>query len=215
MAMLRRLDDGTPASSEGWAPVPVAFPGDGKDEGASERATDLIERGLCHLADRYGVDPAVFDEMAWIERGGRLWLHAAKEWPVGAWLAGGAPAGGAPAGGAKDAASRIHALGFRAIELDQRGEPRPTNDLLRLLGQRITRGALSLGRADLLRLLESETLAGPLELRGSVALRYEGEVLGRGTASGLGVRSEIPKQRAAELGAVLGRAADPGPGSSE
>ena len=48
--------------------------------------------------------------------------------------------------------------------------------------------------------------AGPeadLDVRGPVALRYLGEVIGRGATTPGGVASEIPKARAADLKRVL------------
>jgi hypothetical protein len=190
MAMLRRLDDGSGDAEDGWTRVPSAFPGEGTSQGETGVAP-LIDRAVTTLVERYGVDRAALDGVSWIARGGRFWVHGAEEWPVGSW---------------GEAAARVHALGIRAFELDARGEAKPTNDLLRWLGKRITRSSVNVDRKGFLRLLDGDVLPGTPDLRGSVALGHQGEVLGRGAASALGVRSEIPKQRALELRAVLGGA---------
>ena len=51
----------------------------------------------------------------------------------------------------------------------------------------------------MLRLALREPLDFEEEIRGPVALRFEGDVVGRGAATVDGLKSEIPKARSADL----------------
>jgi NOL1/NOP2/sun family putative RNA methylase len=192
LAKLRRLggDGRAPGSGAGWSPVPRSFPGDDQTE---EEARALIAEALEAVAARYGVPAGELATWAWIVRGSRIWLHTVEEWPLAAWEAG---------------PWRPICLGVRALELDSRGRPRPTNDLLRLLGERVSGARVDLTDGELSTLLAG----GPLPMEdgpmGPVALGFAGDVLGRGARTVAGVRSEIPKARAADLRRVL--AAPPG-----
>ena len=196
LARLRRLEgeapeDGpgparaAPGNGAGWSPVPAAFP-DGTL--AEEEARALIERVLPEVAERYGIPPAVLAARRWIVRGGRIWTHALDEWPLEAWAEG---------------SWRPISLGVRAVELDSRGRPRPTNDFLRLLGPHVSRARSDLDRARLVRLLDGGREPVAEELLGPVALALEGSVVGRGALTRDGLVSEIPKARAADLERVL------------
>ncbi|MCG6955713.1 MAG: RNA methyltransferase [Gemmatimonadetes bacterium] len=192
LARLRRLDDGGEAvegedSTAAWSRVPPVFPGDGMEAGEAE---GLVARGVDALHDHFGVSADAFAGMGWIARGGRLWLHALSEWPMEAWASG---------------PWRAISAGFRALEFDTRGRPRPTNDLLQWLGRAVGRGVVDLDTADLQALLRGDALARPEELYGLLALRWSGAVLGRGVATAAGVKSEIPKARGKDLRAVLDR----------
>jgi NOL1/NOP2/sun family putative RNA methylase len=212
LARLRRLDDGGGAAgsvggqragsigwtdgsrstgdhdvSATWSPLPPVFPGDGMETGEAEA---LVAHGTEALRDRFGVPADAFSGMAWIARGGRLWLHSISEWPLEAWATG---------------PWRAISAGFRALEFDTRGRPRPTNDLLQWLGGAVHRGVVDLDTQELLALLEGEALSRPEELYGLLALRWSGAVLGRGVATTAGVKSEIPKARGKDLRAVLDR----------
>lgn len=199
LARLRKLDDGgagaspatesdaqaaSGAASGSWSPVPLVFPEDGM---SAQEARSLVERGTAAL-EHFGVDPGAFEGMSWMARGGRLWLHALPEWPVPAWAAGG---------------WRTISVGFRALEFDTRGRPRPTNDLLQWLGDAVRANALDLDEAGLLRLCEGAPLPWPEQLAGLQALRFRGSILGRGVATSEGVRSEIPRSRAKDLAAIV------------
>jgi len=168
-----------------WGPVPAVFPGDGMESGEVQA---LVARGLDALREQFGVPVDTFDGMTWIARGGRLWLHSLSEWPVEGWTPG---------------RWRALSAGFRALEFDTRGRPRPTNDLLQWLGRAVTRGVVDLDTRELLGLLEGDALSPPEALYGLLALRWSGAVVGRGVATSAGVRSEIPKARGKDLQAVL------------
>ncbi len=178
--------EGSPAGASGagdaWRPVPLVFPGDALDAAAAE---DLAVRALAGLEERFGIGAENLEGMHPLVRGGRLWLHALEEWPLEGWAEG---------------AWRPISAGFRAVEIDSRGRPRPTNDLLRWAGAAVRRGVLDVDEDALLRLLGRETL--PLSDdagRGPVALRFRGEVVGRGMATAAGLRSEVPGARASDL----------------
>ena len=190
MAKLRRLAaDVTVEPHTGWRPVPIAFP-DGAL--AEDDARALVARALPAVAERYGVPPSELERWGWIVRGGRIWLHAAGEWPLKAWA---------------DGPWRPISVGVRALELDSRGRPRPTNDFLRLVGAHVSRARVDLTGAQLGSLLDgrAEPVAG--ELLGPIALAFEGEVVGRGALTPGGLLSEIPKARAADLRRALATAA--------
>jgi NOL1/NOP2/sun family putative RNA methylase len=212
LARLRRLDDGEEGGGDGpgparngtagasrsaggggaagaWAPVPPVFPGDAMEAGEAEA---LVARGVEALREQFGVSASAFAGMAWVARGGRLWLHSLAEWPLERWEPG---------------PWRAISAGFRALEFDTRGRPRPTNDLLQWLGDAVRRGVVDLDTQELLGLLDGEAMARPEELYGLLALRWSGAVLGRGVATAAGVKSEIPKARGKDLRAVIDREA--------
>ncbi|MDH3206464.1 MAG: RsmB/NOP family class I SAM-dependent RNA methyltransferase [Gemmatimonadota bacterium] len=187
LAKLKRT--GEPAGSDEWSSVPAAFPEGGA---AEEEADDLIGHGLDVLHERYGVDTALHPEWDWTVRGGRAWLHTVCEWPIGSW---------------EDGSWRPVSVGQRALEFDTKGRPRPTNDFLRMLAADVTRGVADLSRSELDALLVRDPVSTDIELRGPIALRYNGDVIGRGAVTGAGLVSEIPKARAADLKRVLGMGA--------
>ncbi len=95
----------------------------------------------------------------------------------------------------------IHAVGIPLLR-EQRGGLKPTSFGLSLLGDRLRRGVVELGREELLALLLGRTL--PREGRdGYVALRYQDEVLGCGQLKGGKLRSLIPRARRQELLSAL------------
>lgn len=183
MAKLKRVGEAT--ESDGWFPVPAAFP----EEDASEaEAAELISRALEELRDRYGVDASKHPEWGWTIRGGRAWLHTVGEWPVASW---------------EEGSWRAVSVGQRALEFDTKGRPRPTNDFLRMVGNGVTRGVIDLAPAELSALLGRVSVSTDFEVRGPVALRYGGDIVGRGAVTRDGLVSEIPKARAADLKRVL------------
>ena len=182
LARLRRLDDGD--APAGWGPVPAVFPG---DDMSGEEAERLVAEGLASLA-RFGVDPGAFDGLSWIARGGRLWLHGLPEWPLAAWTEGG---------------WRAISVGFRAMEFDTSGRPRPTNDVLQWLGAAIRENTVDFDDAEMLGACRGEAVPRPETLHGLLALRWRGAVLGRGVATPDGARNEIPKARRRDLQAIV------------
>lgn len=192
LARLRKLDDGTTVNDGAWGPVPTVFPDDGM-ESADARA--LVTRGLESLQGHFDVDPATFEGLSWLARGGRLWLHGLTEWPVAGWT---------PAD-----AWRVVSTGFRALEFDTQGRPRPTNDVLQWLGARVRARRLELDDAQLLHLLGGIPLPWPDQLEGLQALFHHGVVAGRGVPTSDGIRSEISKAQAKDLRAIIERKGTP------
>lgn len=187
LAKLRRLDDGSTTADgsfdDGWTPVPASFPGDSLDPAHHVRTA-------CEdLEQRFGVDRGELVDLAWIQRGGRLWLHSLGEWPLDAWRE----------GPWREGAWRPISVGFRAVDFDSRDRPRPTNDLLRWLGDSVRERAFDIDHERMLRLALREAIDFEQELRGPVALRYDGDLVGRGAATVDGLKSEIPKARSADL----------------
>jgi NOL1/NOP2/sun family putative RNA methylase len=188
LAKLRRLDGdpdggGAGAQPDAWGSVPRLFPGEDDAD-----VDGLIDVATSDLRDRFGVAASTLAEVDWVYRGRRLWLHSLSEWPLDAW---------------NEGAWRPISVGFRAVEFDSRGRPRPTNDLLRWLGAALESRTVDLDDGQLRALIGREALPLAEELRGPVALRRGVDVLGRGAATQDGLKSEIPKARAADLGRVI------------
>ena len=179
IARLKRLDGDL--TDESWSQVPKTFPDPAsrENEAGSEK---LVQDALLDLVERYGIDPD--PGWRWTVRGGRVWLHAAGEWPLSSW---------------KEGPWRPISVGIRAVDFDSRGRARPTNDLLRIANKRIKEGLIDLTRSELQSLLHGDPVAVDFPRRGPVALRFEGDVLGRGAVTGEGLKSEIPKARAQDL----------------
>jgi NOL1/NOP2/sun family putative RNA methylase len=188
MARLRRLDADAVPMDAGWRPVPVSFPDGTLRE---EEARALVRETLAAVTERYGVEPRELERWRWMVRGGRVWAHSAEAWPLEAWAEG---------------PWRPISVGVRALELDSRGRPRPTNDFLRLLGDRVRRARVDLTPAQLGGLLAGGAYHADLDLLGPVALGLQGEVVGRGALTPGGLVAEVPKARAADLARVLARA---------
>ncbi len=189
LAKLRKLDEGDAGA---WEAVPRAFPETDAEgavvagataEGSHEAAHDLLESGIAEVQERFGVTRALAD-LGWIMRGGRAWFHRLTEWPLRAW----------PTGD-----WRPISVGIRALEFDSKGRARPTNDFLRFLDTDVTRRVIDLDEAELDALLRREPVATGIDDRGPYALRHGGDVVGRGAVTGQGLKSEIPKARAADL----------------
>lgn len=228
LARLRRLDgdaDGHGAKSttsgSGWQPVPTLFPPDadpvadrerpsgasGGDRGqsgtgasplADERETEeALERGVAEVVERFEIDRDLSD-FDWTLRGGRAWVHSVDAWPLDAWLA----------DSGDDQRWRPISVGIRAIDFDSRGRPRPTNDFLRWLGRDLEGRTLDVDLEAVRTLLARKPVAVEVEDRGPIALRFRGDVLGRGAVTVDGLKSEIPKARAADLRECL-RVSDP------
>ena len=160
------------------------FPG---EDGASGAVEARLEKGVAEVAERYGADRDL-GAVRWTVRGGRAWLHTIDEWPLEGWEGG---------------RWRPISVGFRAIDFDGRGRPRPTNDLLRWLADDVGRRVIDVARGTLDGLLRREAVACEVDERGPIALRFEGDVIGRGAVTVDGLKSEIPKARAADLLRIL------------
>lgn len=185
-------DTGEGAGSNAWRPVPRVFPG---EDATPDEAAERIALAEETLISYYGLDPAAFEGMGWVLRGGRLWLHSLEAWPLEGWSPG---------------AWRPISVGFRAMEFDARGRPRPTNDVLQWLGPRIRRSVVELDDAELDRVLDRRLLPHRAGLKGLVAFRWRDTLLGRGACTAEGIRSEIPKSRAKELARGRVRAREAG-----
>ena len=141
------------------------------------------------LEQRFGVDRGELADLSWIRRGGRFWVHSLDEWPLEAWRD----------GPWREGKWRPISVGFRAVDFDSRDRPRPTNDLLRWLGGSVRERVFDIDHERMTQLSLRETIDFEPDLRGPVALRYEGDVIGRGAATVDGLKSEIPKARSADL----------------
>lgn len=162
----------------GWTPVPAAFGG---------RSTVDLEAGLSAVRARFGI--GALEEYRWLERGGRGWMHTVSEWPT--W--------------ANEEASpwRTISLGIRSVDFDSRDRPRPTNDLLRLLATSDGPRTVSLDDGAMASFLARDPLTTDIGERGPIAVAWRGDVVGRGAVTGEGLKSEVPKARAADLKRAL------------
>jgi NOL1/NOP2/sun family putative RNA methylase len=188
LARLRRLGGEVTEGDGGWGPVPATFPpeGGGDDESrgdAGEDANERLRTGVDEVVERFGVRRDL-SHLQWTLRGGRAWMHSLDAWPMDAW---------APA------EWRAISIGIRAIDFDTRGRPRPTNDFLRWLGTDVTARVIDVEPAAVPPLLAREAVPVAEEDRGPVALRLNGDVIGRGAVTVYGLKSEIPRARAADL----------------
>lgn len=186
LARLRKLDDGAPSGDAAWGPVPDVFPDDPMDP---DEAQAMVTRGLESFQGHFQVDPSAFADQSWLARGGRLWLHAAAEWPVAGWT--------------PSEAWRVISLGFRAMEFDTKGRPRPTNDALQWLGDRIGARRLDVDDEQLRKILAGDLLPWGEQLEGLQALFHRGMAIGRGVPTPDGIRSEVSKAQAIDLRAIV------------
>lgn len=165
LAKLRKLgrgDDehGPMGWGAGWSSVPSAFPEEVTEAGAADR---LLAHGLEEVCGRFGLAASSLDDMGWIVRGGRAWMHSVQQWPLDAWSENG---------------WRTVSIGLRAIEFDSRGRARPTNDFLRWVDRGVSDRVVQLASADLARILEREPVPVGEETRGPVAIRLGSTVVG-------------------------------------
>jgi hypothetical protein len=185
LAKLRRLGGDAPAGRESWSPAPSAFPGDARGEFEARRVT---HEAVDDVLTRHAIAPEALSAVGWTLRGDTIWMHTCGEWPVEAW----------PPDG-----WRVVSMGLRAIELDTRGYPRATNELLRFASHAVG-AALDLDAQRLVGILDGVPEPSAAGVRpGAVALRHAGEVVGRGAYTREGLVSHIPKARARELARSL------------
>lgn len=202
--LTRGEETGEPVDTVGWHPVPEDFPVDEEEAAVDPHApappgadapapSEELEAGVSFLREELGVAGDTLGELRWMRRGSNLWAHTLAGWPVEAWE--------------PSPHWRTVAVGFRALDLGGSGPPRPTNDLLAWLDDRITRSRVELEASDWVRLLEERQLEvgalspapapeGQAHLPdGIVALCHAGTVLGRGFHRDGVLRHEIPKGR--------------------
>ena len=184
LARLRKEEG--PSEGEGWSPVPHSFPdidGSESDPAVDER---LLRSGIAEIQERFGVTRELSDA-GWIMRGGRAWMHTLTEWPLPAWR------------WTPGEEWRPISLGVRSIDFDSRERARPSNDFLRWLDADLTERVVDVDGEELDLLLRREPVPTEIDDRGPYALRHEGEIVGRGAVTRDGLKSEIPKARAADL----------------
>ncbi|MGB1779538.1 MAG: hypothetical protein ACPHQP_08295, partial [Longimicrobiales bacterium] len=177
LARMRRLDDGGDRSFH--APVPTVFPG---GELTAEEAEGRLGKALEELRTRYGAGEAL-DHLQWMFRGGRAWFHTLDAWPLPAWDEGG---------------WRAISVGIRGIDFDSRGRARPSNDLIRLFGEHLTGRVVDVDDEEIRTLLSRKPVPAAEPERGPISIRHRGDVVGRGAVTVEGLKSEIPKTRAAD-----------------
>ncbi len=200
LARLRRLDGpieggakgdaGNPghAAAElgGWSPVPQAYP-DGRTD--PREARRRIEAAAERLRAEFGVAEEALGGLEWMARGDDVWAHRCESWPLESW--------GAPR------RWRVVSVGLRAMVPDYRGNPRPTNNLFRLLERAVARKLVCLSRDQWKALLGGEEVQTPGVKSGWVPLGLDRRVAGRGLVRGERVRHEIPKVQARWLAKIL------------
>ncbi|MBR43911.1 MAG: hypothetical protein CME18_05805 [Gemmatimonadetes bacterium] len=177
MARFRKLDDGEDRSFEDS--VPAVFPG---DDLSVDEAKERLGHALDELRGRYGLGHGL-DRLRWILRGGRAWFHTLDAWPFPVW---------------ENGSWRAVSVGVRGIDFDSRGRPRPSNDLLRLLGDGMTGRTVDVNDDEMRTLIAREPVAVAEEERGPIGIRHHGDLIGRGALTVDGLKSEIPKARAAD-----------------
>lgn len=154
--LIRPAEVGETAGTVGWTPVPADFPVDEDQAAADPHAPappdadaptpgEELDAAVAFLGDGLGVAPEALDDLRWMRRGSNLWAHTLDGWPVEAWEA--------------SPHWRTVAVGFRALDLGGGGPPRPTNDLLAWLDDRITAGRVDLEAAEWVRLLHDREVA--------------------------------------------------------
>jgi len=183
------------AGAGAWSPVPDVYPPD--PAGPVSAATTPVAGWLERMRMTFDPEPAALERWRWLMRGRTAWAHTVRAWPVGAWRPGGN--------------WRLISTGIRALEPGGGGWPRPTSDFLRMLGKDLRARRIAVDREALQALLAGEARPVAPELRGYVALEMDGTVLGRGSARGGELRSELSKSRAASLRDVLEARARTGP----
>ena len=180
-----RKEEG-PLAGDDWSPVPRSFPDIDGSESDPEVDARLLRSGIAEVQERFGVTREL-SEAGWIMRGGRAWMHGLTEWPLPAW------------GWTAEEEWRPISVGIRSIDFDSRERARPSNDFLRWLDGDVTERIVDVGDDELDVLLRREPVPTDIDDRGPYALCHAGEVVGRGAVTRDGLKSEIPKARAADL----------------
>jgi len=195
VAKLRKLGYGTDlprtGRSTGWSPIPTTFEYDESVGSETDRDTKRLEAVHAALADVWQVEPGPLDGIGWILRSGRAWVHGCGEWPFAAW--------------ADHKGWQSVSIGLRGFGFDTGDLPRPTNDLIRWLGDAVTGRAVDLSARDWARLLRREPVPVGAISDGYAALRLSGLSVGRGFIRSGRVRHEIPGVHARQLQDLLDR----------
>jgi NOL1/NOP2/sun family putative RNA methylase len=206
VARLRRVADGDgdgdgDRDGDGWTPIPEVFPG---EDVANARVRTAV--ATADLRDRFGVTDGALAGLGWMVRNENVWVQTAHEWPVEAWK---------PHGG-----WRVVSLGLRAFREAGPGREHPSSSFLTHLGGLFSRGIWEPTGAELARLLAGEILpvpapeagagagAGRAQPTGPVAVRWNGQILGRAMVGRNGVELQIPRAQGARLRALLGLGTD-------
>lgn len=189
---LCRLRKRGEAEVEGWTEVPELYPGDPADPPVA----DDVAATMSVLDNHYGVAAESLDTFRWMRRGSNLWLHRVDQWPVDAWEPGGH--------------WRTVALGLRAVDLRGDGPPRPTNDLLQWLNQRVRLNRFDMGPEGWRGLLDGRLTTVPGIERGHLALGLElagqSHVVGWGFVRDGRLKDHIPRGRRTWLRNVVAEA---------
>jgi len=189
-----RTDRNEGVADVGWSPVPRLFPHGPWDpspaasEAEATKEEALLVSGIAEVQERFGIRRDLTDA-GWLMRGGRAWMHTLSEWPLPAWEPG---------------AWRPIAVGIRSLGFDSKERTRPTNDLLRLLDDDVTERVIDLDDDELDALLQRTPVPTQIDDRGPWVLRHAGDVVGRGAVTQDGLKSEIPKAKAADLRRIRG-----------
>ncbi len=141
---------------------------------------DIVEETVRYFETRFGVTAERFSSFSFLESGSAIWLFSAS--PHNALLEG----------------LRLEAAGVALVRRKKRGW-KPTTAGLRIIGRWATRNVVELDAVQAERFLARETITGRYTTDGGfVIVRREGEVLGCGLVSALGLESQIPASLAIE-----------------
>lgn len=201
--LCRLRKQGEATTTVGWTPVPAVYPDDEAANHGGRRAAeaadsegeapDDVAAALDVLTGHYGVAPEALAGLSWMRRGTNLWMHGLDAWPVDAWEPGGH--------------WRTVALGLRAFDLRGDGPPRPTNDLLQWLDDRVTRNRADLSAAVWRDVLDGRATSVPGVERGHLALGLETEsgrhIVGWGFVRDGRLKDHIPGGRRKWLRSVV------------
>jgi len=193
LAKLRRTDSavGTSAAEpdSGWSRIPPVFTDDASDRDGSARETSRLAAVQAALGDVWQVDSRALEGIDWLLRGDHAWVHGCGEWPFEAWSG--------------HRGWKSVSVGLRGFGFDTGDLPRPTNDLLRWLGESQAGRGVDLPAERWLDLLRREPVHVEGIPDGYVALRLSGLPVGRGFIRTGQVRHEIPGVHARLLTRIL------------
>ena len=197
MARLRREGAGRQSCSDvelqpttaanGWSPIPLGFPGE-SEQGASIR----IDQAKHELEHRFGISPSLIEGLGWMVRGKHIWAHTAGSWPTTRWM------------DSSEAGWRVVSVGLRALRGGPGSRETPSSHFLtRWAGEIAHERRVELNAAQLLRLLEGESLPPGTYPTGPVAIVLDGVVLGRGVVGSRGLTHELGRSYAERLLTLL------------
>lgn len=192
VARLRRLEAEPEPDTLGWTPIPEVFPGE--DIVTAQERTRVA---VADLRERFGVTEEALSDLGWMVRNENIWVQTAHEWPAEAWR---------PHGG-----WRVVSLGLRAFRQAGPGREHPSSNFLTHLGHLFSRGVWEPTPDQLTHMLSGSilprtALTGPDTAAlapGPVAVRWQGQILGRALIGRQGVDLQIPKAQGTRLHALL------------